>query len=344
MKLKINHLALYLANNKLLPVYILSGNEPLQILESKQLIINKARNSGFSDVTILQADKDFTWGTFIEEAYNVSLFATKAIIDLQIKDFTPQAKKILQEYKPPTNMQNIVIISCNKLTSADCKAKWFKSLEQQAVYIDIWPVETKQLPSWVKQRFATDGFNISDELAYLIADKVDGNLVAAAQEVEKLKILSESKTISNELVEQAITDCSKFDAYKLADTTMAGNLQEALKVLTRLQATDGEPAIILWALVRELRILNHFARLTANNVNDSEIWPQLAKVSGSPVFFIKKKTNILKVAMQRHSEATIREMLILASTIDKTIKGVIAANPWSLLVELVSKLCSQYRR
>jgi DNA polymerase-3 subunit delta len=340
MKLKFNQLELHLANKALSPIYILSGDEPLQLLESKQMIIAKARSCGFDDINILQADKEFKWEDFISAAYNVSLFATKSIIDLQIKNFTPQAKKILQQYKPQSAVQNIVILSCNKLTSADYKAAWFKSLEPQAVHIDIWPIESNQLPSWIKQRFAADDFNISDELAYLIADKVEGNLVAAAQEIDKLKILSEHKTITTELVEQAITNCAKFDAYKLADKTIEGDIKVALKILFSLKATDGEPPIILWALARELRILNHFARLKAQNINENQIFQQIAKICSMPVFFINKKASTLNMAMQRHSEASIRDMIILVASIDQAIKGVIKEDPWELLIVLVKKICS----
>ena len=339
MKIRQDQLAANL-KRQIAPIYIISGDEPLQVSECADQIRKKAREQGFTERTIYHVDNSFDWREFLEAANSLSLFAEKKIIELRIPNSKPRdtGKKALADYLKSPSPDNLLLLITGRIEGQTQKAKWFKALDQAGVFIPVWPVEPKQLPGWIARRLRADGFEVTPDALMLLSERVEGNLLAASQEVEKLKLLASGHKIDEETVREAVSDSARYDVFHLSDAALEGDIKSCMRILGVLKGEGVEPPVVLWALTREIRLLSHVSRQLSKGQNLDSALSQSAKVIGFSPYLLKRRQPLIRKATARHSEKALRSMLMLAGRIDMEVKGVEKNNPWNSLQTLTLSL------
>lgn len=210
---------------QLAPIYLISGDEPLLVQEACDQIRSSARQQGFNERVLYHGDKSFDWSQLLSEANSLSLFADRKILELRIDNGKPgdAGSKALVEYASQPSEDNLLLIVTPKLDGNAQRSKWFKALDKVGVTVQIWPINEQQLPHWLEQRLRTAGLNADRDTISLLAAQVEGNLLAAAQEVEKLKLLAPEGQVTPEMVSGMVTDSARYDVFSLIDKALHGD-------------------------------------------------------------------------------------------------------------------------
>ena len=323
------------------PVYVISGDEPLLCQEAADAIRAATRQQGFSERQVFNADNNFDWGNLLQAGASLSLFAEKRLLELRIATGKPSDKgAALLEYLARPAEDTVLLISLPKLDGNAQKSKWGKALidGQNVQFVQIWPVDAHQLPQWIRQRLAQSGLSASAEAVDMIAIRVEGNLLAAAQEIEKLKLLAAGTQIDVDTVQAAVADSARFDVFGLIDAALNGEAAHALRMLEGLRGEGVEPPVILWALAREIRLLATLAQQHAQGMPLDKAFS-----SARPPVWDKRRPLVSK-ALQRLSASRWAALLEDAQQIDAQIKGQAMGDPWSGLSLLTLSLCGQRLR
>lgn len=331
MKLKPEQISTHL-KKEVLPVYLISGEVPLIIQETCDLIRTTATQLGFSERETLLNESGFDWQSLIDSGNMLSLFGDKKLIELRIPTSKPGDKgsKAICSYLEQPSPDNLLLIICGKLDAASQRSKWFKAIEKAGATIQVWPIEIRQLPSWVNARLKTKNISIDQDACQILAEKVEGNLLAAAQEIEKLALLfPDGGQLTSEEVLQAVTNNARYDLFSFIDQTLLGNRAKAIKMLRGLKEEGNETPIILWALTRELRLLTQISE-DSNNMN-------MAACFKKHRVWDKRKP-IISANLQKNKKSDYQQMFQLAAKIDQSIKGLSPDSAWDLLERLTLKL------
>jgi len=337
MKLNSTQLGKHQQGN-LSPVYVVSGDEPLLCQEATDAIRAAARQQGFSERQVFNAENNFDWGNLLQASASLSLFADKRLLELRLPNGKPSDKgAALLEYLARPAEDSILLINLPKLDGSTQKSKWAKALIEgaQTQFMQIWPVDAHQLPQWIRQRLAQSGLSASAEAVDMIAVRVEGNLLAAAQEIEKLKLLAEGTQIDVDTVHAAVADSARFDVFGLIDAALNGEASHALRILEGLHGEGVEPPVILWALAREIRMLATIAQQYGQGMPLEKAFS-----SARPPVWDKRRPLVSK-ALQRLSAARWAALLQDAQQIDAQIKGQAPGDPWSGLGLLTLSVCGQ---
>ncbi|AZC53449.1 DNA polymerase III subunit delta [Pseudomonas sp. 22526] len=323
----------------LAPVYVISGDDPLLCQEAADAIRSAARQQGFDERQVFSADANFDWGTLLQAGASMSLFAERRLLELRLPSGKPGDKGAAAfiEYCSRPAEDTLLLISLPKLDGSAQKTKWGKALidGEQTQFIQIWPVDASQLPQWIRQRLSQAGLSASQDAVELIAARVEGNLLAAAQEIEKLKLMAEGGQITVETVQAAVADSARFDVFGLVDAILNGEAAHALRMLEGLRGEGVEPPVILWALSRELRALANMSLQYSQGTPLDKVFSQ----ARPPVW--DKRKPLMSKALQRYSAPRWAQLLLDAQRIDAQIKGQAAGSPWSSLSRLSLLMAGQ---
>lgn len=325
MKIRVDQIRQQL-DKKLAPVYLISGDEPLQVMEATDLIRAKARELGFSERTVLDVDKDFDWSQLAAEASNLSLFAEQRILELRIPSGKPgkQGGAALVEYAARPADDTVLLITAGKLDKASTNTKWFKAIDELGVSCQCWPIDSYALPGWIENRCIQKGMHPDKEAVRLLVERVEGNLLAAAQEIEKLRLLVDGSQLSAEQVSMAVVDSSRFSIYDLGDAALSGDISKTAHIINGLQAEGVEVVLALWAISREIRTLNAAASSGQQSADSA-----LAKAG-----VWSKRVPVMKKALQRHNANSIQQLMTMCAATDRMIKGVELGKAWDQLYQV----------
>ena len=226
---------------------------------------------------------------------------------------------------PPADA--VLLIISGKLESSVKRAKWYNEIDKLGVVVPIWPIDESQLPTWILNRLRQNNIQASQEAIQILAERVEGNLLAAAQEIEKLKLFYTGIPLDAETVINAVSDNARFDVFNLVDKVMRGKTTDALRALNGLRNESIEPTIVLWAIVRELRNLYEIKLLLDSGIS--------LEIALNKIGIWEKRKTIVKTALTRLKLADIEGMLQNVSQIDQATKGINTINPWDQLVSLI---------
>ena len=260
MKISANQLNSHLKNS-LLPCYLVTGDEPLLVQEALDVIRAEARTQGFGSRELYVATTGFDWVDLRNAAGNLSLFAEKRIVELRLATGKPGVKggATIVQMAEQAGDDLLFIVSAPKLDRSGAASKWVKALESAGAHTQVWPISIRELPAWINARMKIAGLQPDRDAVRLVADRVEGNLLAAQQEIEKLRLLHGEGPISAADVDAAVVDSSRYDVYKLVDAAVAGDAARAVRILAGIRTEGIEPVIVMWALTRELRTLARLA-------------------------------------------------------------------------------------
>lgn len=311
-------------NKGLAPIYIVSGDEPLLVQECCDSIRAAAKKQGFNERELLHAEHNFDWGQLLASAGSMSLFAEKKLIEVRLPNGKPGDKgsKALQEFAQIGGDDLVLLLVLPKVDRSQLNSKWMKTLEQRGALIQVWPVDANEMPRWIHQRLRAEGLDAEPEAIQILAERVEGNLLAASQEIEKLKLLSSDNLITAATMNDAVASSARYDVFGLIDRALAGDAEAAIKTLHGLRAEGVEAPVVLWALAREIRSL-------------LEIGEKLDQ--GQPInrlVRIQKRQPLVQTALSRLSRRQLEALLLRARAVDNAIKGGRELNPWTGLLEL----------
>jgi DNA polymerase-3 subunit delta len=328
LKINANQLSSYL-QKKLAPCYLVTGDEHLLVAEALDSIREAAREQGFTSRDLHVATTGFDWAQLRDSSANLSLFAEQRIVELRLPTGKPgrtggQAIVDLVEQTGPDLM---LIVSGPKLDRSTQSSKWVKTLDAKGVNLPIWPVELRDLPGWIAARMRQAGLQPDRGAVALIADRVEGNLLAAGQEIEKLRLLLGEGKVSADDVTSAVANSSRFDVFKLVDAALTGDARRALKILSGLRAEGVEPVIVVWSLTREIRTL---AGLTDAIAQGSDLAGGMQKAG-----VWRNRQALVRSCIGRHQHGDFHQLLKLANQADQAAKGQSRADPWQLATDIV---------
>lgn len=311
----------------LLPIYLVSGDEPLQLNEATDALRAAARAQGYTEREVLQVETGFDWASLAAAGSNLSLFAERKLIELRLPSGKPgdAGAKALTAYAAAPSPDNLLLISCGKLEKQQQSSKWFKALEAAGAVLQVWPVEPRALPGWIRQRLLSRGMQPTPEAAQLLAERVEGNMLAAAQEVEKLVLLHGAGPLDGEAVRAAVADSARYDVFELADAALGGDAARCARIVEGLRGEGEEPVLILWALVREVRTLALIAAEQAAGT------PLDALLQQQRVW--DKRKPLYHAALKRHNLRRWRALLRRAARLDRICKGAEPGTPWDELLQ-----------
>jgi len=323
----------------LAPVYVVSGDDPLLCQEAADAIRAAARHQGHDERQVFSADANFDWGSLLLAGASLSLFAQKRLLEVRLPSGKPGDKgaAALIDYVSRPAEDTVLLVSLPRLDASAQKSKWGKALIEsaQCQFVQIWPVDAHQLPQWINQRLSRAGLSAQREAVDLIAARVEGNLLAAAQEIEKLKLLAEGNQVTVETVQAAVADSARFDVFGLVDAVLKGEASHALRMLEGLRGEGVEAPVILWALARELRLLAGIAQQFSQGIPLDKAFSQ----AKPPVW--DKRRPLVGKALQRLSAPRWNQLLMDAQRIDAQIKGQAEGSPWMGLARLVLLMAGQ---
>ncbi|MFA5678101.1 MAG: DNA polymerase III subunit delta [Pseudomonas sp.] len=332
MKLNATQLQRQLAEG-LAPVYVVSGDEPLLCGESADLIRSACRAAGSEERLVFHIDRSFDWGQIREASNSLSLFAQQRLIELRIPSGKPgdDGAKVLLAWLDNPPPDTTLLISLPRLDGSTQRSKWAKALmdHAQSRFLQVWPIEPHQLPEWMRTRLAAAGLHATPDALDLLSIRVEGNLLAAAQEIEKLRLFCESGQLDLETVQQAVADNARFDVFKLSDALLQGDAQHALRILQGLRGEGVEAPVILWAISRELRSLYRIAHELERGIP-----PDRAFASQRPPIWDKRRP-LMSRALQRNSAKNWGALLRQAQQADEQIKGQASGSAWDTLALLL---------
>jgi DNA polymerase-3 subunit delta len=320
---------------QLLPVYLVSGDEPLLVQECCDQIRQKAREKGCNEREIIDGDvANFNWQDILHSASSMSLFADRKLVELRLSSGKPGAEgsSALCEYlEISSSGDDVLLMVSGKIDKQSLNSKWYKALDKAGATIQIWPVDAKSLPRWLQQRVQAAGMSIDNDALQLLCDRVEGNLLAAVQEVEKLKLLAADARITTKTVIDAVSDNARYNVYEMADCALRGDASAALRMLHGLRAEGSEPPVVLWALAREIRTL-----CQAQSACDSGLSAQQVLAA---LHVWASRIPLMQSALARHDATSLSLLLEQASQVDGSIKGFAGGKPWDNLERLVLELC-----
>ena len=331
MKIRAEQLPSHLSK-ELLPVYVISGDEPLLAQESADAVRLAARNKGFSGREVFHGEGKFDWSQLHNEANALSLFAEKKIIEIRISNGKPGDKgsKALCELCANPSPDNLLLVILPKLERSAQNSKWVKALEAVGAHIQVWPVTGDQLPRWIKQRLLESNITANQQAVEILAERVEGNLLAAVQEIEKLKLLAIEGKVDAIMMSSVVADSARYNLFEFVDKVLAGDAQSAARSLRGLHSEGTDAIPLLWAITRELRILIKASEQISRGENRD--WA----LKNAGVW--EKRLPLFRTAIQRCSAAHLRMLLYQAGAIDRGIKGMRKADIWDELTTLVLSL------
>lgn len=318
-------------------LYWVSGDDPLLMLEAGDAIRSFLRKQGFEQRDLFHVDKNFDWNNFFQLTSSLSLFAEKRVIELRFASAKPdeEGKKALQHFIDNPSADIAVMIIGPKLDKATTSTKWFGNLTANALLVKVWPLKREELPNWLNTRLKAAGISASRDAVAMLADRVEGNLLAAVQDIERIKLAyadnnGTAKRLEASDIVDFVSDNSRLTSFDLIDATLLGETSRAQKILQGLRAEGVHPLPILATFTRELdSLLPMLAQKEQGQT--SEVIMRNARV------WSNRKTAV-KSSLARLSKSEAWQLLHHARLIDGAIKGINLANPWDELSLLSLRL------
>ncbi len=329
MKINGDHLSRHL-NKDLAGAYLVSGDEPLLVMEAADSIREAAARRGFQHRDLNIVERGFQWIELEAAAENLSLFSSRRILELRLPTPKPGVLggRSIRALAERPNPDRLLLVVTSKLGEA-AKSAWVKAIEANGVLVQVWPVERRHLVSWIRDRAARSKLELTGDAAEFLADKVEGNLLAADQELIKLALVRGEGRLSVEVVAESVAMNARFDVFSLTDALIGGRTRRAFEVLDGLKTEGVTPVLISWALIRELTRLARMKVTLRQGGDLNQIFNKF-KVW-------RQRQPIIKRALESHSEESLTVLLHQAAEVDRIIKGVDVdkGRPWDALTQLV---------
>jgi DNA polymerase-3 subunit delta len=327
MKISGEELPRCLANG-LEPLYVIHGEAVLLALEAADAIRAAARANGYDERTVLTAEPGFKWAELRNSAQSLSLFSSRTLIELRIPSGKPgvEGAQALQDYCGQPRADTITLVTLPKLDRAALSSKWYAALEEHGVIIAAEEIPLNVLPGWIAGRMQRQGQSADADTLRFLAERVEGNLLAAWQEIQKLGLLFPPGPLTFEQAKNAVMDVARYDVFKLSEAMLAGDAARFARILDGLRAEGEAAVLILWAMTEDIRALAKVSRAMQQGsradqaLRDARVWGARQK--------------LVERAARRFKPTLAERALRQAAHLDKVIKGLRRGDPWDDLLQL----------
>jgi DNA polymerase III subunit delta len=313
---------------KLAPLYAVHGAEPLLAFEAADRIRADARKAGYTEREVLTVEPGFDWSTLNMSANSLSLFASKRILELRIPTGKPgvEGSEAIARFCERLPDDTICLVSLPGLERVQMDSKWFTALDAVGVTVEAKPVDRRQLPDWLGRRLAVQKQQCDADTLQWLTERVEGNLLAAYQEVQKLALLFPEGTLNGDAVREAVLDVSRYDVWKLGEAVLQRDVPRLTRMLEGLQGEGAAPPLVLWAITAEIRALLKVSeglqsgRPMAQLLRDARVWGV--------------RQQWVEQAAKRADPALLKQALARAAEVDQLIKGLRRGDVWDQLLQL----------
>jgi DNA polymerase-3 subunit delta len=309
-----------------------SGDDPLLVGEACDAFRAKARGAGYTERELHFVERGFDWAAMRDASRNLSLFADRKLIEVRLGGASPgePGTAAMLEFAEQRNDDTVVLVIADKLDGKALSTRWVSGIDKHGLVVQVWPIELPRLPAWIRERMARHKLEVDQPTAAMIADRVEGNLLAAHQEIEKLALLHPPGKVTGEDILEAVVDSARYDVLQLGVAAMQGQLSRAVKILDGLREEGVDATVALWGINKDLTWMSRCAHLMRRG--------QSADAAMNAEYVWRPRQPAMKVALGRHNIAAIQRMLVDASNVDRAIKGARRTNAWLELQALVARL------
>lgn len=326
--LRLDQLEAHLAR-ELRPLYAIHGDEPLLSLEAADAIRARARAGGFSERTVFSAERGFDWSELGASAASLSLFGDRKLIELRLPSGKPgtDGARTLEAFCEKLPPDTLTLVMLPRLDRAGQSSAWFQALEARGMVVNVFPVERARLPDWIAARLARQNQSAGPETLRFLADCVEGNLLAAHQEIQKLALLLPSGELAFDAVREAVMNVARYDAGKLGEAMLSGDRARLVRMLEGLRGEGEAPHRLLWLLAEEVRAVCRVQAGIASGRPLAEVLRE-ARVWGDA------RQSLVGRAARSVPRAVLLSALEHAAGADRVIKGVVKGDAWDELLQL----------
>ena len=328
MRIQFQQLAASLQRT-LAPVYLVCGDEPLQLGDAVRMVREAARGEGFEEREILDVDGHFDWGRLVAAAQSMSLFSSRKLIEVRLSSakIGREGGAAVRDYCAHPIKDNLLLIVAPGLEYKEFKAKWVQAVERAGVLLQVRAVEGRNLVDWIAHRLRERGLQPGQGVAAMLAERVEGNLLAAAQEVEKLALLYGEGLLDVEHLSRAISDSSRFDLFGVTDAALAGDRARTHRIISGLAAEGTPEPLMLWVLAREVRLLAQAAFAARSGQAALESFFAAERIW-------EARRGPLRAALKRLSPIRLQVLLGRCAFVDRQIKGLEPGDPWLTFADI----------
>ena len=313
------------------PIYLITGDEPLLVDEACQQIRDYAAQQGFTEREKYQADRQLDWQSLWQSANSLSLFSSQKLIEIQLQNkLTETASKGLLSYLASPNTDTLILLHGSKLDASASRTKWFKTIETQGIYLPIWPLVGAKLTQWLQHKLKQAQIQLDHEALLFFSEQIEGNLLAAQQEIEKIKLLQIEQCIDVKTMREIIDNASRFTLFNLIETVLRGEREKAIIMLKRMRAEGLESHLLIWHIAKALRSLYQLQFGIAQGQNFGMLCKQ-ERIFGP-------NQQAYQMALRRLSSKKIATLLKHCRHIDFAIKGLSDDDPLLLTERLIMNL------
>ena len=317
------------AAGELKPVYLIAGAEHLLVIEAADALRARAKELGFAEREILDVDANFDWNQLGDASRSMSLFACRKLIDVRLPTGRPgkEGSAAIIEFCTAPPPDTVLLVTANEWSKKH-EGAWSTAVERAGTAVVIWPLKTEELPKWISQRMASRGLKATHDAITLLADRVEGNLLAAAQEIDKLALLHDGQTIDVGMLESSVADDARYDVFRLTDAAIGGDAGRALHIVAGLRAEGDEIIPLLGWLLVQLRLLLRLSSAGTNlaaAMRTERIWPAA-------------REGMFKRALKNGDCAHWERCLAQVARIDAMAKGRPPGDAWRELERLITAI------
>jgi DNA polymerase-3 subunit delta len=324
MELTPERLVAQLDNETLRPAYLIAGAEPLRVLEAADAVRLRARAQGIGEREIFDVDARFNWSLLEASLHAPGLFSAQRLLEVRLPSGKPgtDGAKVLAAFcaDPPADV--VLLVTCDEW-SRQHGGKWSEAIARVGHVVVAWPVKAHELPEWIERRMRARGLRADRDAVQVLAERVEGNLLAAAQEIDKLALLDEGSTIDATRMESLVADAARFDVFRLLDAAMNGQGAHAARMLAGLRAEGIAVPALLGMVAMELQRAAALAQVQARGGNLA------AEFKAQRIWDSKQAA--YKRALARHDAARWDEFVARIGRVDRAAKGRGDGDPWQQL-------------
>ena len=326
MKLTPESLAAQL-EQQLLCAYLICGDEPLLTGEAADAVRSRARAAGFSEREVHFLERGSDWDDVRASASNLSLFGSRRLIEIRLPSGKPGAagNAALVALLEADDRDSVLLILAPRLDRDAQSADWVRAAEAHGAWVQVWPVDRQRLTGWLRGRCRRLSLDATDEALAVLAERTEGNLLAAHQELEKLALLAGSAPVTAETVLASVADSARFDVFQLGEAVLAGETGRALRVLAGLRAEGTEPTLVLWALTKALR----------------DLWNAITGPPGGKHRAWQRQAAALEKGVRRAPRLSFAALTVRAARADRMVKGRLLGDAWGEMALLATDICGR---
>jgi DNA polymerase-3 subunit delta len=323
LKLTADTLSTHL-EQQLLRVYLISGDEPLLTGESADAVRACTRARGFTERDVHFMERGSDWDDVRASAGNMSLFGSRRVVEIRL----PSGKAGVAGGAALTSMlevddpDTIFLILTPRLDRDAQGANWVKAVETRGAWVQVWPIEADRLPAWLRARARRLGLDITAEALELLAQRTEGNLLAAHQELQKLRLLAPQGAVTADTILMSVADSARFDVFQLGEAVLAGETERALRMLAGLRAEGVEATLVLWSLTKAVR----------------DLWNAMVAPGARPRGW-PRQVAALEKGIRRAPRLSFSALTLRAGRADRMVKGRLTGDAWDEMALLAADIC-----